>query len=79
MDSLGLHRDGFVLVNVLLFDDSRVLTLPLFIVTKSPLIVFAESKSLFFISDENFDVLIKAVGSCVKREQLVKIHKILSY
>ena len=77
MDSLRLHRHRFILINVLLFNDGRILALTLLIVTKSPLIVFAESEPLLFISNENFDVLIKAICRCVKREQLVKIHNFL--
>ena len=62
MHPLGLHRSRFVLINVLLFNDRRIFALPLFIVTKSPLIVFAESEPLLFISNEDFDVLIKAIS-----------------
>ena len=77
MHSLRLHRDRFILINVLLFNDGRILALTLFIVTKSPLIVFAESEPLLFISNEDFDVLVKAIGGRVKWEQLVKIHNFL--
>lgn len=72
---LGLRHHRFVLIDVLLFDDCRVLALALFIVTKSSFIIFAEPKPLLLVSDEDFDILVKAISGRVERKQLVKIHK----